>query len=347
MEDLQPITSATNIIGALSPYYVIAKDSTINWNSIELRLWVWQGELEDATPLPTQILKKSKLMQTDSSLEFELSDYLIDAIEPMINPFNFQAVFGVSATFFYYEVDYLNTSGSTSTLLKTVKSPLKLATLGWRYSYELNTDESQYVNGGYMANGWYLSQFSDNNQFYKNSVEYSDKMANYLFSFKKNFPISDSNEAFLITPFEPSIEKIACTKDSYGIAFINKTGVWDTLPFTGKTQEVINTTSDTYNRGYRSNFNYNPQYQNSQMQINQTEKTTFTLNTGHISEQLSAYYEELMYSPRLILVDYDKLVSYPVKVKSSSFTRKNKNVDKNKINHTFSFESDNNNMKKW
>ena len=344
---IQPITSATNIVGALSPYYVIAKDTTIQWDSIELRLWVWQGEVEDIPVQPTSILKKSKLMPTDKSVEFELSDFFLDEIEPKFNPFNFEEVFGVSATFFYYEVDYLNTSGSTSTLLKTVKSPLKLATLGWRYSYELNTDESQYVNGGYMANGWYLSQFSDNNQFYKNSVEYSDKMANYLFSFKKNFPISNSNEAFLITPFEPSIEKIACTKDSYGIAFINKTGVWDTLPFTGKTQEVISTTSDTYNRGYRSNFNYNPQYESAKVEINKTEITTFTFNTGHISEQLSAYYEEVLYSPRLIVVDYEKQISYPVKLKGSSFTRKTKHIDKNKINHTFVFEADNNVIKKW
>ena len=340
------ITSETNIIGASSPYYIIAERTTQDWNSVEVRLYVWQGEVDDKPSTPTNVLKKSKLMTSDKRLEFEIRDYLIDYLEPQIDPFNYQSNFGVSATFFMYEVDYLSTTESII-VRETYLSPLKLATLGWRYSYELNPDTLQYVDGAYMANGTYSLKFADNNEDYKVDVEYPQEMSNYMFSFKKNFPITDSNEAFLITPFTSQPDKIVCKNDAYGIAFINKTGVWDILPLTGRTQETTDVSSDTYNRGYRSNFNYNPQYQNSKMNINTTEKSSFTLNTGALTEQLSAYYEEIMYSPRLILVDYYRQISYPCSIRSNTFTRKTKFVDKNKINHTFTFEADNNVIKKW
>lgn len=344
----EPVASSNQIIGVLSPYYVVGQTTTGTWNRMRVDLWIWKGAHTAATSSnPTYVLTKNKINTDDDKVEINIAEYIADTINPTLSPFD-----GVANksdnSFFYYEVRYFN----NNILINTTQSSLLLGTLGWRYDYQ-NFTLAQNVGGGYFPDGSHNSEFGYFNleskeQYYK----YSEKMTlsnDRIWYTNMTFPITDSTTSVqyngLVEHLQPS--QIECSSYSYGIIFINKSGNWDMFPIFGKVTSSVDKTSTKYTRGFRYKTNLEDRNQKTVHEVNVTEKVTYTLNTGRISELLSNYLESIVYSPMIFIADYDKGLSYPVTLDSSTFNRKNMVNDKNNIQHTLSFVGDNNKRLNW
>lgn len=343
-----PISSENQIIGVLSPYYVIADYNTNPWNNIRVDLWIWKGAHTAVTSSdPNFVLNKYKLNNDDTKLEINIADFVKDTIDPFFSPFN-----GLNNTsnnsFFYYEVRYFN----DSTLVNTTQSTLLLGTLGWRYDYQ-TFSPSQQVGGEFFPNAYSNNEFSYFNLNSKqNYYKYSEQMTlnnDRIWYTNMSFPISNSTTSVqyvgLVSQLEPN--QIVCQPYNYGIGFINKSGNWDTFPVFGKVTISVDKTSTKYRRGFRYKTDYTASSQKSVMEVNNFEEVRYQVNTGVISEVLSVYLESIMYSPKLFVIDYDKNIAYPVTMEDSTFDRKNIWNDKNKISHTLTFVGDNSKKLIW
>lgn len=343
-----PIATPDQIIGVLSPYYVVGQ-TTGTWNRIRVDLWIWKGAHTAATSSnPNFVLTKSKLNIDDTKVEINIADYVRDTINPTFSAFN-GTTNNSDNSFFYYEVRYFN----DNTLITTTQSPLLLGTLGWRYDYQM-FGLVQPVEGEYFPNGYSNSEFSYFNLNSKqNYYRYTDRMAfnnDRLWYTNTSFPVNNTTTSVqyigLVNELDPN--QIECNSGyNYGIGFINKSGNWDTFPIFGKVNISTEKSSTNYNRGFRYKTDFNDRYQKSVREVNTFEAVTYTLNTGRMSELLSNYLETILYSPMLFVLDYDKNLYYPVKLESTTFAAKNKINDKNNIQHTLVFKGDNSKMLKY
>ena len=344
-----PVTSANQIKGVLSPFYVVADYTNATWNNVRLDLWIWKGAHTAATSSnPNYVLTKRKLNDDDVQIEINIADYVADTINPVFSPFN-GSLNKSDYSFFYYELRYFN----DSTEVYVSQSELMIGALGWRYDYQF-FDLNQAIGGGYFPNGYANNEFGYSNLDSKlNYFKYTDGMVDtpsHLWYTDLTFPIDNVStmEIYyddLVTQLDPN--QIECSPYNYGIGFINKSGNWDMIPVFGKVTISTEKSSTKYNRAFRYKTESTQRYQNSVREVNNTEKVTYTVNTGKITPLMSAYLESLIYSPMLFIVDYDKNLAYPVKLDSNSFVTKNHTNDKNNIQHTLTFVGDNNKLLKW
>lgn len=345
---LDPIISDNQVIGVLSPYYVICQNNQ-QWNNVKVRLWIWKGDILSVVDTePSFILTKYKINDDDDRVEINISDYVLDTIDPVFNAFNADSN-SSDNSFFYYEIDFYN----NSSLIDTFKSKVLLGTMGWRYDYQ-DFDTIQDVGGGYLPSGKTNDAFGSNNLDSKiNYFEYPSgitEVPNRLWYTTRPLPISNSNNSVkynddLVSKLSQS--QIKCTSYNYGLAFLNKVGNWDVIPMFGKVTSSITRESSKYNRGFRYKTDFTKRYQSTVMEVDVSETVRYTVNTGIISEVLSDYLESILFSPRLFIVDYDTNISYPVVLDDSTLTRKRYANDRINIQHTLSFVGNNNKRLNW
>lgn len=348
LQQPDPVVSANQIIGVLSPYYVVGQTSA-TWNRIRVDLWIWKGAYDAVTSEdPTFVLTKNKLNDDDERVEINIANYVADTINPVFNIGNSENNTSDNS-FFYYEIRYFN----NSTLVHSSGSSLMIGVLGWRYDYQMFTTVQE-VGGEYFPNGRSNNEFGYFNLNSKeNYFKYTEAMVNVpsrIWYTNRSFPISNISTSQiyygdLATFLQPN--QIECNNVNYGIVFINKSGNWDLFPVFGKVSISTEKSSTTYNRGFRYKTDYTDRYQNSVREVNTMEQVTYTMNTGVISELMSLYLESILFSPMMFIVDYDTNLSFPVKLQSTTFNRKTKLNDKNNINHTLVFIGDNPKMLKY
>lgn len=351
VQEPQPITNRTQIIGVSSPYYITANYLGATWTQVQVKLWIWKGTYEEYPTAPTYVLRKP-LVEGQSQLEIDIAPYVKDTINPICKPDQMSTLAFTNSdySFVYYEIEYLREVNSFTPAVQIVHTQpgvTLLANLGWRYSFEPNAG-AQMSNNSIMPNGDIVEEFTteDSFQAFEKWFKISEAINSTAISYTtRSYPITDSLSGVSYANYSPS--STICTKESYAIFFIGKSGDWQFLPFYGRPQQSVNKTAETYNRGFLNRYTgYNPRNMNSKVEINTAETTTFNLNTGRIPLPLAVYAESILYSPRLILMDYQTMVSYPVKVRGN-FNRKNMYDDKNDYNVQMSFELDNSNVKKW
>lgn len=338
-----PVTSANQFIGVLSPFYVVAQYNTNNWNNIRLDLWIWKGDYTSATSSdPNFVFKKERI--DNDNIELNIANYVADTIDPVFNPFNATGN-NSDNSFFYYELRYFQ----DNTLVHTTQSNLLVGCLGWRYDYQF-FNLTQNVGGEYFPDGKANSEFGYFNLNSKlNYFKYPQQALvnnDRVWYTNAEFPLTNSNNATLYVGTADELESV-CLPQNYSIGFINKSGNWDLFPITGKVSISTSKESTTYNRGFRQKTDLTQRYQNSVMEIASFNKVTYTVNTGRISPQLSNYLESILYSPRIFIVDYDTNLAFPVKLSDTNYTRKNKINDRNNINHTLVFEGNNSKKLLW
>lgn len=343
-----PIQSENQIIGVSSPYYVRALYNAQPWNNIRVDLWIWKGAHTAATSSnPNFVFNKYKLNNSETMVELNIADYVRDTINPILEPFNALSCKS-DYSFFYYEVRYFN----NSTLVYTAQSSLLLGTLGWRYDYQ-NFSSVQENGGEYFPDGSANSQFGVSNMNSKlDYYTYTEAMTynnDRLWYTNISFPFTNtvSSMAYVGLVSELSPNQITCSPYNYGIAFINKSGNWDTFPMLGKVTSSVSKTSTKYRRGFRYKSNYSQFSQKSVLEVNNFEEVRYTLNSGVLNDMLNKYLETILYSPMLFLLDYDKNLSYPVTFQDGTFDRKNIWNDKNKISHTIVLVGDNSKKLIW
>ena len=144
-----------------------------------------------------------------------------------------------------------------------------------------------------------------------------------------------------------------CKYPVHKIVFLNRWGALQDLFFFKKSTESLESRSESFQSSIfkarqvyyterleqcDENYNYNvySTTAHAKKTFNANATESISLNTGFVPESMNPYYEELMVSEYVWLVDSANVV-YPVNLKDSSFTYKTGLNDK-LINYTMNFE---------
>ena len=122
----------------------------------------------------------------------------------------------------------------------------------------------------------------------------------------------------------------------YKITFVNKFGAFEDMYFFKKSSETTNVTDEMYKRNIVTNTSssYNT-YDNQKERMNVNAKTTLTLNTGFIAEDMNQTIEELFYTENVWIRYEGKTL--PVIPASKSLQYKTQ-LNDNLINYTVQFD---------
>lgn len=163
------------------------------------------------------------------------------------------------------------------------------------------------------------------------------------------FIVYDDEESETITVQE--IEE--CKFSVYKIVFLNRWGAFQDLFYFKKSVNTLDSRSEDFNRSIfearqvtyseregdcEEDYTYNvySTTAHTKKTFNANATESISLNTGFVPESMNPYFEELMVSEYIWLVDENDVV-YPVNLKDSSFTYKTSLNDK-LINYTMNFE---------
>ena len=144
-----------------------------------------------------------------------------------------------------------------------------------------------------------------------------------------------------------------CKYPVHKIVFLNRWGAFQDLYFFKKSVESLESRSENFNRSIfqarevyyterlgecNENYNYNvySTTAHAKKTFNANATESILLNTGFVPESMNPYFEELMVSEYVWLIDENDVV-YPVNLKDSSFTYKT-GLNDRLINYTMNFE---------
>jgi len=144
-----------------------------------------------------------------------------------------------------------------------------------------------------------------------------------------------------------------CKYPVHKIVFLNRWGAFQDLYFFKKSTENLESRSENFNRSIfqarqvyyterlgecNENYNYNvySTTAHAKKTFNANATESISLNTGFVPESMNPYFEELMVSEYVWLIDENDVV-YPVNLKDSSFTYKT-GLNDRLINYTMNFE---------
>ena len=144
-----------------------------------------------------------------------------------------------------------------------------------------------------------------------------------------------------------------CKYPVHKIVFLNRWGAFQDLFFFKKSVESLEGRSENFNRSIfkarevyyterlgecNENYNYNvySTTAHAKKTFNANATESISLNTGFVPESMNPYFEELMVSEYVWLIDENDVV-YPVNLKDSSFTYKT-GLNDRLINYTMNFE---------
>ena len=144
-----------------------------------------------------------------------------------------------------------------------------------------------------------------------------------------------------------------CKYPVHKIVFLNRWGAFQDLFFFKKSVESLESRSENFNRSIfqarqvyyteregecEENYNYNvyTTTAHAKKTFNANATESISLNTGFVPESMNPYFEELMVSEYVWLIDENDVV-YPVNLKDSSFTYKT-GLNDRLINYTMNFE---------
>lgn len=351
-----PITSADRIDFVTSPKHINISHFGL-FNTAIVKLYVWSGALTTTFLTPTVVLKKKKVSGNDNYISFEIGQY----IKPHINPtilFDSGITSSNEGVFYQYEVQILR----GETLITTQNSETRYATLGYNWDYE---DENSFTdNRGSFG-------------FEENSIpKYYDSRINYFKGTINYSGVYNTADMILRSEDVPESAYVRCSKEPYLIMYLNKQGLWDYFTPNGKVVISNKINRETFNRRFRNPLTVNRQMEHSVVDYNIESKQTYTINTGHLKEEMGQLVEEILYSPKVYLIHfkgdiesvgggitvdttlysadntiitadnfaldtgvYDSFKQIPVRVLDTDFTRKTRFNDKNKVNYNIKFEA--------
>jgi len=366
----------STIIRTRSPFFIRTPQETdANLSYFQINIIVKGGVLGVAgcpTSLGTYSLQK-KPLGTEDSVTIEISELVNDFIEQKFLTYN---GYNVSAdTQSVWVTVVTSARQSDGTLIGSTTTTNYLAQEGYNdfkdgvnYTTEpiamISGSYIQYNKGDYIYlpvnaervnsvvfknNGSTISTFgvSDNGDA-NQKIDY----ANYLTTSQEideAYITYDTSSNVSIT-----VEQIEeCKYPVHKIVFLNRWGALQDLFFFKKSTESLESRSESFQSSIfkarqvyyterleqcDENYNYNvySTTAHAKKTFNANATESISLNTGFVPESMNPYYEELMVSEYVWLVDSANVV-YPVNLKDSSFTYKTGLNDK-LINYTMNFE---------
>ena len=162
-----------------------------------------------------------------------------------------------------------------------------------------------------------------------------------------NISSGSSDSTYIYRSSTLNIKVVDCSRYTpTQVMFVNKFGALQPLYFFTKKVDVINTSSETFQRNiidtstttpsyFRPAVGGNPSYPHSVETYNKNGKKSYTLSSGYYPERANTFFEQLLLSEAVwVIIDN---IPIPVTVKSSSLTFKTSLNDK-LVDYTIDFE---------
>lgn len=320
-------------------------------NRAELNLYIWSGTSSNKPTVANFIISKTKLT-THSDINFEVGELINDFLNPVFNNDygsttngNIDCVFVNAYTRLFdaddvsydynnpVDVTYLAVNGYGTFEDGTNPELSRNALITSNNVYVPENTASKipiFAEGvGKFIIGSSTTQVTDNANT-NQKIQYINVPAN-----STSVAIYDTNDSTLLKTI--IVHNICEPKfTSYKITFLNKYGAFQDLYFFKKTVEKFNVTDSTYKTNIIENETgtYNT-YKGQKQRYNVNAKTSLTMNTGFIDEDMNTTIEELFLSENIWIRYNNKTL--PVMPTNKSLQYKTKLNDK-LIDYTIDFE---------
>lgn len=310
-----------------SPYNITYSATASLFDYATLDLWIWSGDKTTPPSTKNFSLTSYKARTTDTSLYFEVSDYISGLLDPQITDTSYFT--GNTASFSPNEAVWVKwvlksykLNGGIGTLYQTATQSGKPATLGYGYTSE-----------GYNPTLSSNTLINQSNRFGVDTY--------YHYDLSLNTTTNQSSQLFTRVSATPN--KTLCTNpyNFYQIIFLNKDGVFDSMDFNRKASRSLSITSDKYDF-YRTRADIFSQYTATTRIYNINANEEWVLNTDLLDDYNNEVIQELFLSDRWWLYDAKNNIAYPAILTDKKFDEKLGVNEKAKIQWTCKFEIANN-----
>lgn len=291
---LTNVDSKAKIFFAMSPIHFNiqneAQDSNIQNATIEV--YIWRGfQTADLPASPNIVFNNiGKISPNDNYIAIELHNeikaFITSSNLNKNNPqwaYNTTGLPTTAGEGVYFHIVYKVDTESVKQL------GTYFATSGYRYSFEQK-------GGAYTT-------YDDQETFRKfaESINYDRCTINRTTSKETSQSGTGTNGMITQVALNPTDRKTQ-TGVKCLIAYVNRTGVWDTFTPFGKFVESIETTRDEYQSTFRNPLNVNSQIQHLKQNSAPKGKRKFQINTGLLDEANNYQIREILQSSKVYLV---------------------------------------------
>jgi len=312
---------------------------------IELDLYVWSGTETSAPSIPQYEINKSRI-DTHDNITLEIGELVRDYLEISFNDdYNSQTKWVRAVVEYFDESDNPYTYNNPQVFTY-------LATDGYGY-FEDGTNPELSRNKLISADDIYLpentvgklpifaegvgkvtidsvdTQITDSGNT-NQKIQYIDIPAN-----SSTIQVYDTDDTTLLSTV--NVTNICEPKYTpFKVTFVNKLGAFQDLYFFKKTTESTNVTDETFKRNTIANSTSTYQtYEGQRQRYNVNSKTSLSMNTGFVKENMNQTIEELFFSENVWIRYEGKTL--PINPSSKSLQYKTVLNDK-LINYTVDFE---------
>jgi len=273
---------------------------------IELDLYVWSGTETSAPSIPQYEINKSRI-DTHDNITLEIGELVRDYLEISFNDdYNSQTKWVRAVVEYFDESDNPYTYNNPQVFTY-------LATDGYGY-FEDGTNPELSRNKLISADDIYLpentvgklpifaegvgkvtidsvdTQITDSGNT-NQKIQYIDIPAN-----SSTIQVYDTDDTTLLSTV--NVTNICEPKYTpFKVTFVNKLGAFQDLYFFKKTTESTNVTDETFKRNTIANSTSTYQtYEGQRQRYNVNSKTSLSMNTGFVKENMNQTIEELFFS---------------------------------------------------
>ena len=348
------------IINTRSPYYIKVSDSLLATATIEL--YIYSGAYQSSP-------SSSDLKYTITKSELETNNYVVFEISELIRDYILNDYYtGSSATNCVWVRTTITKKDSSGSTIGSASDTDYLAVDGYGYFDE---GANPVLDIGYMQSNTIIYRPPDENiaipifrdnindtlvKYYNgSSLVYTVTVQETTNSLDKisysGVPISPSafNKVEVVSNYGSgdvtetiNVYDLDCSKYTpIKVTFINKFGVLQELWFDKRSNESIETSSNTYKASVMDFSTSTPSYNTSGHQdvtLDLIGKESIVMNTGYIDESFNEVFRQLMLSELVWMQDPDDSSSYlPLRPKTQSLQFKTRVNDK-LVNYTVEFD---------
>ena len=340
----QIVEEVNNIIPLNSPFYQRLQYTAGAFTHIRVKIWYWQGGLMQPFDDETEanvVLYKEKINPSDNAILFEIADYVKGGFSPEFIYTTSGDGTSNNAVFFKYEYDIINNPLNLTNVspIVTGSSNTFLGTQGWNWNWEGNGYNPPGKSFGFSEATLPTKKYGVNMRFVKPTLDLGQEYSEYV---------------LLYSSYNPPTIQLVCAKEPWLIVYLNKDGFWDYFTPTGKVSISNPFKKEKYTRGFSRPDLFNNRVNHQIVQYNNEVGTEITVNTGIIKEKEGQYIEEILYSPKVYLIEfketltsgyYNNFLQRAVIVEDSDFGRKTRLNDKSKISYNIKFKETTNKIR--
>lgn len=255
--------------GNTTPYY-ITYTNTQPYSYAIIDFWVYSGGVNDAPVQPTDSYRQPKVIESDTTITFELGSYVKGLLNPKLDSAWFTPGASMSHNFgeaiwFKYRIAGYDANNTEVSYIEGKK----IATRGWGFFDE---GPNPPLRNGYVVSDVTNNYLTTGNKAWKAELQLPSTTA------------SNINDVILRTNIAGNIDSICESNfEAYQVVFLNENGVFEGFSFPKANQQKITIEQKTY-----AALSRNPQSYSTTNHYNRVTNKSATkeiiLNTNLLSD---------------------------------------------------------------